>query len=116
MIKKEPMSVEEMLALPLSRFVERCVDWNEEFNDGKTLNVAEGRSCPVQTWVVANKHKCMNETVESINYCKVCGQPVCPDCMNHNVHQLSRVTGYISNVSGWNEAKKQELKDRKRNF
>jgi len=27
---------------------------------------------------------------------------------------MSRVTGYMQAVSGWNEAKKQELKDRKR--
>jgi len=30
------------------------------------------------------------------------------------VEHLSRVTGYIQAVSGWNEGKKQELKDRKR--
>jgi len=29
------------------------------------------------------------------------------------VEHLSRVTGYIQAVSGWNEGKKQELKDRK---
>jgi anaerobic ribonucleoside-triphosphate reductase len=39
---------------------------------------------------------------------------MCPDCGNHNVSQLSRVTGYIGDVGGWNNAKKQELKDRKR--
>ncbi|MCK4458686.1 MAG: hypothetical protein KAU52_03060 [Methanosarcinales archaeon] len=31
-----------------------------------------------------------------------------------NVEQLSRVTGYLQAVSGWNAAKKQELEDRKR--
>ena len=38
----------------------------------------------------------------------------CPNCGSDDVEQLSRVTGYIQAVSGWNEAKKQELKDRKR--
>jgi anaerobic ribonucleoside-triphosphate reductase len=38
----------------------------------------------------------------------------CPNCESENVEHLSRVTGYIQAVSGWNEAKKQELKDRKR--
>ena len=38
----------------------------------------------------------------------------CPNCSSEDVEQLSRVTGYIQAVSGWNEAKKQELKDRKR--
>jgi ribonucleoside-triphosphate reductase len=38
----------------------------------------------------------------------------CPNCGSSNVEHLSRVTGYIQAVSGWNEAKKQELEDRKR--
>jgi anaerobic ribonucleoside-triphosphate reductase/intein/homing endonuclease len=38
----------------------------------------------------------------------------CPNCDSENVEHLSRVTGYIQAVSGWNEGKKQELKDRKR--
>jgi ribonucleoside-triphosphate reductase len=38
----------------------------------------------------------------------------CPNCESSNVEFLSRVTGYIQAVGGWNEAKKQELEDRKR--
>ncbi|MFP4654133.1 MAG: anaerobic ribonucleoside-triphosphate reductase [Methanohalobium sp.] len=38
----------------------------------------------------------------------------CPNCGSDNVEFLSRVTGYIQAVGGWNEAKKQELEDRKR--
>lgn len=38
----------------------------------------------------------------------------CPNCGSSNVEHLSRVTGYIQAVSGWNEGKKQELIDRKR--
>ena len=38
----------------------------------------------------------------------------CPSCESEDVEQWSRVTGYLQAVSGWNEAKKQELKDRKR--
>ena len=38
----------------------------------------------------------------------------CPNCDSDNVEHLSRVTGYIQAVSGWNEGKKQELLDRKR--
>jgi anaerobic ribonucleoside-triphosphate reductase len=53
-------------------------------------------------------------TVPGIAYCPVCGAAMCPVCHRHNVTQLSRVTGYISSVDGWNEAKKQELKDRQR--
>ncbi|NOQ48811.1 MAG: anaerobic ribonucleoside-triphosphate reductase, partial [Methanococcoides sp.] len=39
---------------------------------------------------------------------------VCENCGSDNIEQLSRVTGYIQAVSGWNAAKKQELEDRKR--
>ncbi|WP_300606693.1 anaerobic ribonucleoside-triphosphate reductase [Methanohalophilus sp.] len=38
----------------------------------------------------------------------------CENCGSSNVEQLSRVTGYIQSVSGWNAAKKQELADRMR--
>jgi anaerobic ribonucleoside-triphosphate reductase len=38
----------------------------------------------------------------------------CPNCGSTDLEHLSRVTGYLQSVSGWNEAKKQELKDRKR--
>jgi anaerobic ribonucleoside-triphosphate reductase len=39
---------------------------------------------------------------------------VCPNCGSSSIEHMSRVTGYVQAVSGWNEAKKQELKDRKR--
>jgi anaerobic ribonucleoside-triphosphate reductase len=38
----------------------------------------------------------------------------CPNCESENVEHLSRVTGYIQAVDGWNNGKKQELKDRRR--
>ena len=38
----------------------------------------------------------------------------CDNCGSSNIEQLSRVTGYIQSVSGWNAAKKQELEDRMR--
>lgn len=57
---------------------------------------------------------CHHEIVAGIAHCKKCGQPVCPTCNGHDVSQVSRVTGYLSDVGGWNNAKKQELKDRAR--
>jgi ribonucleoside-triphosphate reductase len=38
----------------------------------------------------------------------------CPNCGSDDVDQISRITGYLQAVSGWNSAKRQELKDRKR--
>jgi len=50
--------------------------------------------------------------VPNLAYCGVCGKAMCPVCHRHNgITQLSRVTGYVGAVNGWNEAKKQELKD-----
>jgi len=38
----------------------------------------------------------------------------CPNCDSSEVDHISRITGYLQAVSGWNSAKRQELKDRKR--
>ena len=53
-------------------------------------------------------------THAGIATCELCGKPMCPKCHRHKVTQLSRVTGYVSSVDGWNQGKQQELKDRKR--
>ena len=110
----EPIAPETLMKLPLSELIDRCQSWCDEFNGGKPMDTAKPTDCPVHRWVIENRRKCNKETVPNIATCPVCGLPCCPSCMNHEVEQLSRVTGYISNVSGWNAAKKQELKDRKR--
>jgi len=38
----------------------------------------------------------------------------CPTCGSSEVRWWSRITGYYTDVTGWNEGKKQELKDRYR--
>ncbi|VVB69899.1 DNA polymerase [uncultured archaeon] len=38
----------------------------------------------------------------------------CPSCGSEEVYHIRRITGYLQAVSGWNSAKRQELKDRKR--
>jgi anaerobic ribonucleoside-triphosphate reductase len=38
----------------------------------------------------------------------------CPNCGSSEVDHISRITGYLQAVSGWNSAKRQELEDRKR--
>jgi len=37
----------------------------------------------------------------------------CTNCNSKNVDYISRITGYMSNLKSWNEAKKQEFRDRK---
>lgn len=57
---------------------------------------------------------CTHEVIMGIEYCPMCGQAICPDCGSHDVTQISRVTGYLQDVAGWNAGKQQELKDRTR--
>lgn len=57
---------------------------------------------------------CPHDIVESIAFCPVCGEGVCPKCGCHDVEQLTRITGYIQSVDGFNEGKRQEVKDRNR--
>jgi anaerobic ribonucleoside-triphosphate reductase len=57
---------------------------------------------------------CGHDVSETISYCRVCGEAVCPVCGCHDVVQISRVTGYLQEVGGWNMGKAQELKDRTR--
>ena len=57
---------------------------------------------------------CSHHIVEKIEYRPLCGQPICPNCGTHDVSQVSRVTGYLADVAGWNQGKQQELKDRTR--
>jgi anaerobic ribonucleoside-triphosphate reductase len=40
----------------------------------------------------------------------------CPYCGSTNVDGITRVTGYFSKISGWNEGKKAELEDRHRSM
>jgi hypothetical protein len=81
--------------------------------------VEDGR-CPVcgDKYIVAmcpldHLCTCSLEIQSNVRFCERCGEPIC-ECGSHDVVQISRVTGYLSEVSGWNKAKQQELKDRNR--
>ena len=57
---------------------------------------------------------CNHEIVDKLAYCPICGDPMCPECGCHDVSQISRITGYMADVAGFNAGKAQELKDRHR--
>lgn len=57
--------------------------------------------------------KCALDIQAGVHYCSKCGCPICT-CGSHNVQVISRITGYLSSLEGWNQGKKQELKDRNR--
>ena len=107
------ITIEELFALSRKQFIVRFKAWMKEFGMGDVLEV-KPFECPLHLWVVHNKAKCSREMVANTMICPICGHPCWPDCMNHNVEQLSRVTGYMSGVSGWNAAKKQEFEDRQK--
>ena len=102
------------MQLPKHKLIDRGLKWIKELNEGKLLDIKNPSECPLAVWVAVNNKKCHRELVPNIANCPLCGHPMCPDCCNHVVDQLSRVTGYLSTVSGWNEAKKQEFEDRAR--
>jgi hypothetical protein len=75
--------------------------------------------CPVcgetilQKMCILDRDGCPHTSVmDGIEYCPICGNTICPGCGTHDVVCLSRVTGYYQDVSGWNAAKQQELRDR----
>jgi DNA-directed RNA polymerase subunit RPC12/RpoP len=74
--------------------------------------------CKIDAYSVVLKIQGKNcrkgEVIAGTDLCPVCNRPMCPKCYNHSVVSLSRVTGYIQDVSGWNNGKRQELKDRQR--
>ena len=67
---------------------------------------------------------CADDVHAGVRYCELCGAPTCP-CGSEDSAITSRVTGLkmkirsyfhrdLSDVAGWNSAKRQELKDRHR--
>lgn len=82
--------------------------------DGKTPLCGD---CGLEMEVMCSKdHRCTcnNDVHSGIRYCPLCGKAICPECGSHDVSQVSRVTGYLADVAGWNPGKLQELKDRHR--
>ena len=58
--------------------------------------------------------QCSHDITESLAYCPECGAAMCPVCGCHDVSQISRITGYMADVAGFNAGKRAELKDRTR--
>lgn len=86
----------------------------------KCFHIVDASPCPLcgDTHVVEmcplDHCNCHHEIITKIEYCPICGNAICPECGCHDVVQVSRVTGYLADVAGFNNGKKAELKDRKR--
>ena len=83
------------------------------------FNVVDESPCPVcgsatlEIMCPLDHCHCGHDIVSRIAYCPLCGEPICPECGCHSVFQVSRVTGYLADIEGFNNGKKQEIKDRK---
>lgn len=99
----EDMTVEE--------FIQSALEYNKENNI--ILTIKKPTECPVHVYS-STINKCCKSVNPGINNCPICSMPYCNRCGSHLAQQISRVTGYMSSVSGYNEGKKQELRDRKR--
>jgi hypothetical protein len=93
-------------------------------NSCKTMNIPKadliGEKCPlcgapvVEQCPKDKRCKCGEEVHGGIVFCPECGNTICPGCGSHDVLAISRITGYLQDVGGWNAGKAQELKDRRR--
>jgi hypothetical protein len=110
----KPITPKELMALSWLQFLDRMLVWKKEFNSDEYITPDNPLECPVNQWVVYNQKKCNRQMVPNTATCPLCGKPCCPDCHIHTVEQLSRVTGYLGNVSAWGAAKQQEFIDRDR--
>ncbi len=100
-----------ILDLPYEEYLSLCMQWKEETQTD--LSNIKKEECPIHLYG-AYHNKCCKAVNPGIKNCELCEKPICSACLNHNVQQLSRVTGYMSSVEGWNSAKLHELKNRKR--
>jgi hypothetical protein len=90
----------------------RYEDEVEQSPTGKLLCIV--CKSPVFEMCPLDHTHCSHSIESGLAYCPICGVAVCPSCGSHDVEQVSRVTGYLASVNGWNNAKAQELKDRVR--
>jgi len=110
MTPEEKENINYIVAMSFRDFLGVCVAWKEETQTD--LVGIDPRQCPVHQYAL-EKGRCLG-TSGHTEQCPVCDNAMCPTCGSHCVDQISRVTGYMQAVSGWNAAKKQEYIDRKR--
>lgn len=100
----------------------KCLNCFLGYIDARSVKVhtADGPACP-ECGNVLEKHcendkpcHCAKQIHETIAYCDTCGEPVCPGCGCHDVEAVTRITGYLNALSGFNRGKAQEVKDRVR--
>jgi len=99
----------------------KCHACHEIIEESKILKRNGSNLCPICEQPIAEMCPvdhchctCALPVHHVVEYCPICKSAICPGCGTHDVLQISRVTGYLQDVSGFNAGKQQELKDRKR--
>jgi len=88
--------------------------WLSEANPDPEALLKLNRKLATESWLGYWSH------TKDITMCRSCGyvggglSSKCPVCGSESVKSFSRITGYYQDVSSWNAAKRQELKDRHR--
>lgn len=104
--------------LPSHEFIAVCAGWKADMEkEGKWDDIQKDidlhvLNCPLHRY--ASVRGMCKRTTGGTEKCPICGNYMCPGCNSHAVDIMSRVTGYLSMVSGWNAPKSQEFEDRKR--
>lgn len=113
LVKTMPLCGEIIAAPPARYKCESCFAmFDEKF-------LVDGR-CPecggeqiLKTCEHDHACECSLDVTGGMTKCPTCGAYTCP-CGSHNVIVISRITGYMQPLSGWNAAKVAEFEDRTR--
>jgi len=97
----------------------KCLDCNTIIDHEDVKEEGVCPSCGAKNLVVMcplDHCHCSHDIVFKIESCPICGEFICPadGCACHSVVAISRVTGYLQDVSGFNRGKRAEISDRKR--
>ena len=95
------------------QYLEQIPDQEKNYKCYNCFTILSGKSlknnkCPVcgenvtitQMCPLDHNH-CSHYITTTIEYCPVCAEAICPVCGDHNVMQVSRITGYMQDVSGF---------------
>jgi hypothetical protein len=87
------------------------------FSDEDTLMDEKRVVCPIckneleAACELDHACECIEEISSGTRICPSCKQFICP-CGAHDAFVMSRITGYLGELSGWNNGKRAEFADR----
>jgi len=118
-IQNIAVETELIQVLTVEQFIEKCLRFNEAHPETAMPDIKVATDCPVHIYAEEIGQKACKSVVGGYKECPLCHRMMCPVCHSHAITVVSRITGYVSTVadrygSGWNAAKAEEFKQRKR--